>query len=132
MLQKSAHGRELLATAEETGGVTLCPTKKPEEVPGIAEDKSGKTLAIIYMNPRSPNGIPRGCKDPHNGLPPRNRKGCAVVLGHELGHLRGEDDEGRPGEGGRNVELNENPVRRDLGLPCRRTYEGNPVGGSLQ
>jgi RHS repeat-associated protein len=44
----------------------------------------------------------------------------AVVLGHELGHARGELDDG-PGAMN-NVNRFENPVRRALGLPERTDY----------
>jgi hypothetical protein len=44
----------------------------------------------------------------------------AVVLGHELGHARGERDDGP--DAMNNVKRFENPVRRALGLPERTDY----------
>ena len=50
--------------------------------------------------------------------------GGAIVLGHELGHiLTGELDEN---EGGRNVQLNENPVRAHYSVSPRESYGGVP------
>jgi RHS repeat-associated protein len=43
-----------------------------------------------------------------------------VTLGHELGHANGDSDDG-PGMMN-NVNKNENPIRRDLGLPPRTSY----------
>ena len=122
-LRNSDRGRELLSVVEETPGVTLCPGKG---IPSTGTDRSDRTLAVIYMDPEQPNGIPKRCDVPRSERPPNNLKGCAAVLAHELGHATGAVDED---EGGRNVQINENPARRDLGLKCRRTYHGYPVGG---
>ena len=61
--------------------------------------------------------------------------GCAIVLGHEFGHLLGENDEyyelEDPVNGGKrqdppnhNVAKNENVVRAYFRVGPRRTYHG--------
>jgi hypothetical protein len=61
-------------------------------------------------------------------------RGRATILGHEVGHRVIKEPEGRDENdlkpGGRNVELNENPIRRDLGLSESthvRRQPGSPV-----
>jgi hypothetical protein len=44
----------------------------------------------------------------------------AIILGHELGHLMGADDDG-PGKMN-NVNQYENPIGAELGLPPRTAY----------
>jgi hypothetical protein len=97
----------------------------------------------IGMDPDNPNGI--GPKSPimnpppgvpptaPEEIPPNDLIGCAVVLGHELGHAAtGEEDErslekGGEWTGGTNVGSNENPIRRHFGLPPREHYHGYPI-----
>lgn len=43
-----------------------------------------------------------------------------IVLGHELGHANGEHDDGP--DAMNNVNINENPIREDLGFPARTGY----------
>ena len=43
-----------------------------------------------------------------------------IIEGHELGHAAGAKDDG-PNHMN-NVNQNENPIRRDLGLPDRTEY----------
>jgi hypothetical protein len=61
--------------------------------------------------------------------------GCAIVLGHEFGHVLDEDDEyeepGTPDAGSRtpppnnnNVSKNENSVRAYFQVPLGKTYHG--------
>jgi RHS repeat-associated protein len=129
-LRKSSRGRELLAMAEETGGVTICAGSGPQA--GI--DRSGLTVAQITMYPLSAHGVPPGYADDMKDCeyPPNSVKGCAAVLGHELGHaMTGAQDEGEVGQG-RNVRENENAIRRELGLPERCAYHEAPLNDEEQ
>ena len=45
-----------------------------------------------------------------------------ILLAHELGHFMGYGDNGP--DKMRNVIVNENPVRLELGYPARTTYYG--------
>lgn len=72
---------------------------------------NGKTRAV-YVDPYNAVELPTT-----NGM---QRTPLEVVLGHELGHANGEDDDGLNRMN--NVNTNENPIRRDLGLPPRTSY----------
>jgi|GEM_PF-6296042 len=48
-----------------------------------------------------------------------------LLIAHEFGHVAGSHDENH--RFGNNVYRNENPVRKELGLPSRPTYAGYPV-----
>jgi hypothetical protein len=63
-------------------------------------------------------------------LPPPGDKGRAIILEHEVGHF-GTDavDESPKTPNGRNVRDNENPFRRELLVPERRSYGGYPIPG---
>jgi len=88
---------------------------------------------IIWLDTADPFFIdPESKRDMrnHGELPDvsaRNLRniGAAITLGHELGHaLTKENDEN---EGGRNVQLNENPIREFYSVPVRTSYAGTPV-----
>lgn len=79
---------------------------------GAVDPKCRGRQEVVYM-------------DPYNGLMLPTAAGMqvaplAVVLGHELGHANGEQDDG-PGSMS-NVIRNENPMRLDLGYPQRTDY----------
>jgi len=63
--------------------------------------------------------------DPYNNIMLPTNRGMqpgpkAVVLGHELGHAIGYYDDGP--DMMNNVNANENPIRRQFGLPPRTSY----------
>ena len=65
--------------------------------------------------------------DAHNSIMLRTTCGyqptpLSVIIGHELGHADGTDDDGIDGLKMNNVNKNENPIRRELGLPERTQY----------
>src|SRR2546422_5256066 len=73
----------------------------------------------IGLYPTTPTGmtpddfkLAREC----NESGPNNITGCALTLAHELGHAL--FDYGEP----QAVAYAENPVRKDFGLPPRKTY----------
>ena len=83
----------------------------------------------VYLDATDPLGIGADNDDvpPYSemqGLTAITDLGAAVVMAHELGHSIGAIDEN---EGGNNVSNNENPVRRDLGLPIRLSYHNYPL-----
>jgi len=91
----------------------------------------------MYFNPKDPLFLdPKSRRDFSTNpkeLPPTNDKGRAAIQAHEFGHATTRGDKGRDDiyPGGRNVRLNENPVRREQGIPERETYAGRPLGGKI-
>ena len=96
---------------------------------GPGQQFTGLKGNILYVNPRDPLLLDRQSRNEfaqHPGeLPPATDKGRAVILGHEAGHIiktpAGRDENHRDGH---NVRDNENPIRRDLKLPERKSYGG--------
>jgi RHS repeat-associated protein len=91
---------------------------------------------VIRLNPKDPLFLdPKSRKDFTKNpkeLPPANDQGRAAILAHEFGHavtrgLAGRDEI----YGGRNVRMNENPVRAEQGIPPRETYGGKPLRGKI-
>jgi len=103
-LMKSSHARKLVENALKDRDLIVRPEKD-----------------ISYYDPRDnsinvdPNFHPivQTSHGPQESPTP-------VILGHELGHSTGAGDDG-PGHMS-NVNQNENPIRRDLGLPERTEY----------
>ena len=126
-VRSTGRGAELLAPAEETAGLTICPVTSSNNLPGIGDDPTGEALAIVYMNPQNINGLPTNGNIPYSERPPNTIQDCAVVLGHELGHATfgGVDEEENANLlTARNVRDNENPIRQDLNNSIRLTYHG--------
>jgi hypothetical protein len=80
----------------------------------------------IFLNPYDSRYLDARSKKGFNAfpneLPPAGDKGKAIILGHEVGHGHDDDE-----PDGRNVERNENPIRRQLGVHRREHYQGHPV-----
>jgi hypothetical protein len=121
----SPAGYELLRQAS---GPNIDINVRADEELGTAGYADAPT---IFINPTDPLGLGwearflRGLQDE---LLPDTDAGCAAVLAHELGHaLNPFNESGEDEPDGTNVHDHENPVRIDLGLPRRRTYDGDPV-----
>lgn len=102
----------------------------------IPADNAHRTAAVgsnkLRLDPRDPAFLdPQSRRDfsNHPGeLPPSDAKGRAVTVGHEIGHLvTNQKDENKAGPNNHNVRENENPIRKDLKLPERKTYDGADV-----
>jgi RHS repeat-associated protein len=102
----------------------------------IPADATHKTAAVgtdkLRLDPKDPALLDPQTRrnfQAHPGeLPPSDAKGRIVTVGHEVGHLvTNQKDESKAGPDNHNVRDNENPVRKDLGLPDRKTYDGVDV-----
>ena len=131
-LMQSPAGRNLLLRAASPGiDIVINPDSGGPRSSTPYDNSDGTVLTVptvpIGLDPDDPLGIGSQNRDvpPPDESVPSDLAGCAVVLAHELGHAsEGEDDEN---EGGANVGLNENPVRRDFGIPLRRSYHYFPL-----
>lgn len=125
-LMSSPAGRELVRQAAQPGIDIQITSGDNIETGGTA------SAPIIFVNPNDPLGCgkdQRRKRSEQGELPPNNDAGCAAVLAHELGHALhpGDDSSGEDEPDGTNVHDHENPVRIDLHLPPRKTYDGCPV-----
>jgi hypothetical protein len=117
--------RELTTTKR---GIAMCDQlEKSQEVykilpadrdayycsPGITDPKCHGEERAIFLDPNHNLELPTS-----QGM---QEAAKAVILGHEIGHAIGDEDVGP--ERMDNVNKNENPVRRGLGLPDRTSYE---------
>ncbi len=130
----SARGYELIKAVERLPETWVITPMASADAPSTGNER-------VFMDPRGINGV-----GPNNAvrvkypseMPPENLVGCAIILGHEFGHVLDEEDEyyapeevgpplagtRRPPPDNNNVAKNENPVRRSFGVPARRTYHG--------
>ncbi len=114
-LNQSKNGRRITKPLENSSiDYQIRPITKdaffcPPGAGGKCKDRRGNT---VYVDPCNRLKLPTT-----NGMQPTDLE---IVLGHELGHARGQRDDG-PGRMN-NVNVNENPVRRDLGYPARTSY----------
>gem|GEM_PF-2437065 len=114
----------------------------------LADSSLGKTVlySLNQNDPRWPTGCYPACSygngvfiDPNLQVNLNTSMGLqpvtlVVALGHELGHQTGTNDDGWVnGYQMNNVNKWENPLRADLGLPARVSYNSNPswLEGSL-
>jgi RHS repeat-associated protein len=95
----------------------------PDGYPGDPTGTIGLNDWPGLVNPFGPVGTDQF--PPSDEDPPNNSDGGATVIAHEFAHLLGYDD---PPEGDI-IEMIENPIRLELGLPPRQTYDGLPIWG---
>lgn len=119
-LKRSKKGREILAAE---GVVTI---RRVTAGHGTGTDYSpnpNDKNFDTYLDPTDSRfqdpGMFRALKKHPGELPEDSDKGRAVIIGHEFAH--GVFKEADEKHGGRNIRDNENAIRRDLGLPLRRS-----------
>lgn len=121
-LNRSKKGREILAA---DGVATIRPVNR-EHPKTVTRYSLTDNNFDVYLNPKDSR-----FQDPatfralskHRGeLPEDSDKGRAVIIGHEFAHgvFKALDEH----DGGRNIRDNENAIRRELGLPLRRSDGG--------
>jgi RHS repeat-associated protein len=123
LFRNTARGKEL---DKDPRLVIIRPTTPTQGTGHGVGASSGRDY--LFLNPHDSLFLDAASKRAFarypNEMPPVGDKGRAVIIGHESGHFGGEKDESK---GGRNVEKNENPIRRDLGIRPREKYEGHSV-----
>jgi RHS repeat-associated protein len=130
MLKKSNYGRELYNKIQNhPNTVMISPDIDGAQTTAPIDTRAqgtGKYVPVeVYLHPFTANGVkPSDMEAAQGEAPPNNIKGCAVTLAHEFGHLLGANDEHK---GGHNIVDNENPVRRELGIPDRMTDHGHLI-----
>ena len=143
----------IIKLAEAPRGATLLSkasswpqpiTLRPKDGPSVGTDRSTGGIEIS-LDPTAQNGISPNHFD--GGRPPapeeyakfpKDTKGAAIVLGHELGHaVFGASDPVDPDDGtvdpnGFNIRDNEDPLRRAFSVPIREHYHAWPIPENLQ
>jgi RHS repeat-associated protein len=103
--KKTKHGATQCKALEKLPGkVIISPTKGPSHYdPNTGEVLINVTDPELTVTTKGPQATP-----------------IEVKIGHEIGHVTGTSDSGRGQMD--NVRTNENPIRRELGLPPRIQY----------
>jgi hypothetical protein len=125
LINNSSTGLGLVnAAINSPNTITITPDSDGANTLGSILDP-GNTGTTITLDPNSVTGASDA---QYQGMqksseePPNNTEGGAVTLAHELGHAVYNYGELR------DVYKVENPVRKDLGLPPRKTFHCVPVG----
>jgi hypothetical protein len=110
-LYKSKRGRELIKELKQSDKIFYIVSS-----PGSRQLRRIGETTIVQIDP---NYHPDLCTT--QGILPIE---TSIAIAHEMGHLIGAHDDG-PGSMA-NILKNENPVRRDLGIPLRTQYDLPP------
>ena len=119
-LNTTQRGREITKRLEESSTVyKIVPANKTAKYQ-IRKPNSPCTNCepnTVYIDPYNSLILPTADGDEPTSL--------AVLIGHELGHAIGYQDDG-PNRMN-NVNINENPIRKELGYPERTSYSVKEV-----
>lgn len=136
-MSKSPEGRAMLAKANSPN-FQLDIQSQPGNEPGGNQDPNNPNHGTIFIDLNDPSGISPDRRDAmydqaiakHHvddraDFDKQLSHEPGVVIGHEFGHaVNGDLDEN---EGGKNVQKNENPIRKGIGLPPREKYWQVPI-----
>jgi hypothetical protein len=102
----------------------------------LPADDTHKTAAVgkdkVRLDPRDPAFLDpqsrRNFENHPGETPPSDAKGRIITIAHEFGHIiTNQKDENMHVKNNHNVRDNENPVRQELKLPERKSYDGAPI-----
>jgi RHS repeat-associated protein len=123
-LSRTEKGRQILA-ADGTAFIHRVSPEHPQTGTRYTRDPHVKDFNT-YLDPTDSRfqdaGTFRALSRHPGEIPEDSDKGRAVVIGHEFSH--GVFKEADEHNGGRNIRDNENAIRRELGLPLRRSDGG--------
>jgi hypothetical protein len=119
-LNKTAHGRSITGPLERSSDIYYIRPKHHNAyycTPAAAVNPNARAECgghprTVFLDPNNNLELPTTA-----GMQPASK---ACLLGHELGHAAGTYDTG-PAEMD-NVNINENPIRAQLGEPARTAY----------
>jgi hypothetical protein len=114
-LNRTKKGQEICRQLEQSSDIyKIKPINRDAFYcpPSVTSQNCAGNPRTIFIDPYNNIVLPTT-----SGMQPAPKP---VVLGHELGHAIGYDDDGPNYMN--NVNANENPIRQQLGLPPRNSY----------